>query len=77
MTEPRPKHFASVTDAMISDRTPKSTKDATRNWVRIFEEFLKMSDVVLDSMYWTKEEFVWHFPIVTLVCGLKLEELAV
>ena len=54
MAEPTPKQFASVTDAdvdaVISDRTPKSFKDATKNWVRIFEEFLKRSDVVLNLM---------------------------
>ena len=46
MAEPTPKRFASVTDAdvdaVISDRTPKSTDDATKNWVRVFEEFLKL-----------------------------------
>ena len=60
MAEPTPKRFASVTDAyvdaVISDRTPKSTNDATRNWVRVFEEFLKRSYVVLDLMSCTKEE---------------------
>ena len=60
MVKPTPKHFASVTDAdvdaVISDRTPKGTKDATRNWVRVFGEFLKRSDVVLDLMSCTKEE---------------------
>ena len=60
MVEPTPKHFASVTDAdvdaVIFDRTPKSNKDATRNWVRVFEQFLKRSDVVLDLMSCTKKE---------------------
>ena len=54
------KRFTSVTDADVdavtSDQTPKSTNDATRNWVRIFEEFLKRSNVVLDLMSCTKEE---------------------
>ena len=60
MDEPTPEHLASVTDAdvdaVISDRTPKSTKDTTRYWVHIFDKFLKRSDVVLDLMSCTKEE---------------------
>ena len=66
MDESTPEHFASVTDAdvdaVISDRTPKSTKDATRYWVRIFNKFRTL------YCYWTPvkpEEIIHIYSIIS------------
>eukprot|EP00117_Sycon_ciliatum_P022438 scpid99806/ scgid19360/ len=60
MAEPAPKRVATVTDAdverIIAERTPKSTKDSTKNWVAVLDTFMKKANMVLDLKTWTKDD---------------------
>ena len=60
MTEPRAKRFASVEEEDIenvpSSRVPRATKEATKQWLSMFNSYLEANDIVCDLATANEEE---------------------